>query len=388
MRVAVVHGVPIGGGGLGVQSANAVAALASAGVELHVLGPGSRGWPRSTAAPVVTWHTAPEGGPAWRGWPILRRRQGEAQYRHDVALGQWAGDRIEAIDPALCYLFTHVALETLQLARANGIATVLDSPNGHIRHFRDIYVAEQAAWCGGEYRGHPTADMVARVEEEYRLADRIRVSSAWAKDSLVSGGIPADKVTILQQPVDLQRFASQPLPSPSGRLRVVFVGSLDLRKGFVYLLRAARMLDTRVSVELVGGTVDRCTRGLLETERSGLDVTIAPGDPVAAFHRAEVSVLPTLEDGSPFAAAEAMSCGRPLVITDCCGAAEWVEHERTGWVVPGRDPGAIATALVRALDRRAALQSMGEAARRATERRADWRACDPEVARWVLAPMR
>ena len=93
-------------------------------------------------------------------------------------------------------------------------------------------------------------------------------------------------------------------------------------------------------------------------------------------------------DGSPFAAAEAMSCGRPLVITDCCGAAEWVEHERTGWVVPGRDPGAIAAALVEALDRRGALPSMGEAARRATERRADWRACDGEVARWALAPMR
>jgi glycosyltransferase involved in cell wall biosynthesis len=228
--------------------------------------------------------------------------------------------------------------------------------------------------------------MVERVENEYALADRIRVSSEWARASLAAGGVPAQKITVLQQPVDLERYcppASR--PQPVGPLRVVFVGSLDLRKGFVYLLDAVREHIEQVSLELVGGTVDRCTARLLATHATGVHVTVRPADPRAAYHHAEVAVLPTLEDGSPFAVAEAMSSGLPVVVTDCCGAREWVEEGRTGWIIAGRSASAIARALADAVARRDRLAEMGTAARRATEARADAAQCDPAVADWVLA---
>jgi glycosyltransferase involved in cell wall biosynthesis len=165
---------------------------------------------------------------------------------------------------------------------------------------------------------------------------------------------------------------------------VVFVGTLDLRKGFVYLLDALCVLQRSVALEIVGGTVDRCTRRMLEERTGALDLRVAPGNPRAAYHRAELSVLPTLEDGSPFAAAEAMASALPLVVTPACGAAEWVDAGRTGWVVPARDAGAIAGALADALRRRGDLPAMGRAARADTERRAGSAACDAAVAAWVL----
>jgi glycosyltransferase involved in cell wall biosynthesis len=177
-------------------------------------------------------------------------------------------------------------------------------------------------------------------------------------------------------------------PGDDGPLRVVFVGTLDLRKGFVYLLNAAMRLGDGVSVELVGGSVDRCTRRLLESCRARANAGVAPGDPRAAFRRAELAVLPTLEDGSPFAAAEAMASGLPLVVTDCCGAAEWVAPGETGWIVPGRDIDALAAALDDARRRRADLRGMGRAARVATEQRADASICDPLAGEWVLRGFR
>jgi glycosyltransferase involved in cell wall biosynthesis len=144
-------------------------------------------------------------------------------------------------------------------------------------------------------------------------------------------------------------------------------------------------MDREVSLELVGGTVDRCTRALLERERIDLDVVLAPGNPLVAYQRAEVSVLPSLEDGSPFAAAEAMSCGLPLVITDSCGAAEWVDDDRTGWIVASRSVDALENALRTAVRRRPDLEAMGDAARAATVRRADSRACNAALRDWVLA---
>jgi glycosyltransferase involved in cell wall biosynthesis len=227
--------------------------------------------------------------------------------------------------------------------------------------------------------------MVERVEREYELADRIRVSSEWSKTSIVNSGVSANKVQVIQQPVDLDRFQpSRASHKVEGPLRICFVGSLDLRKGFIYLLRAMKMLGPdRVSLEIVGATGSRCCARLYKNESRGLAITAAPGDPVAAYHRAEVFVLPTLEDGSPFAVAEAMACGLPVIVTDSCGSAEWVKHEHTGWVVPSRTPEGIAEALENAVRHRADLKSMGYQARLDTEKRAG-AACFSSFREWVF----
>jgi glycosyltransferase involved in cell wall biosynthesis len=99
-------------------------------------------------------------------------------------------------------------------------------------------------------------------------------------------------------------------------------------------------------------------------------VTSSVGDPLPAYQRAEIFVLPTLEDGSPFAVAEAMACALPVIVTSSCGSAEWVKEERSGWVVPSRNPEAIAAALERAIEKRSELRAMGNAARKDTEERA------------------
>jgi len=226
--------------------------------------------------------------------------------------------------------------------------------------------------------------MVARVRREYELARRIRVSSTWSGDSLVNGGVPSERVTRVEQPVDLVRY--QPPNTPhggDGPLRVCFVGSVDLRKGFVYLLDAFSGLDpAQFSLEIVGATGDRCSRRLLD-ERLPSNATCAPGDPRAAYARADVFVLPTLEDGSPFAVAEAMASGLPVIVTSTCGAAEWVSAA-SGWVVPPRDVGALRRALVEASDKRSLLPQMGRQARVDTERRAGHH-CFGALAEWVAA---
>jgi glycosyltransferase involved in cell wall biosynthesis len=275
-----------------------------------------------------------------------------------------------------------VSLDTLRWAQKHDVPAIVESPNGHIRSFRQIYVDEARRWCDRTYAGHPTSAMVRRVETEYRLASRIRVSSEWARASLGARGVPDAKISVLQQPVDLNRFVPRgSAPQSGGDLRVCYVGSLDFRKGFVYLLRAARKLANGLAVELVGGTGDRCCRLLLERERAGLNVMIAPGDPRAALARADVFVLPTLEDGSPFAAAEAMACAVPVVTTTATGAAEWVRPGYTGWVTEPRSAEALAATLAVACDNRRSLRTMGLEARADTERRVA--GCDEAVSRWI-----
>jgi len=293
---------------------------------------------------------------------------GVAQYLSDVRTGRFARRVAERVSPDCCYAFTQVGLELLRWARTRGVPAVVESPNGHIAGFRDVYAGEASRWECGAYRGHPNGSMVRRVTAEYSAASHVRVSSAWARASLEARGVPAARITVLQQTVDVTSFPAQPFDpgAATGPLRLCFVGSLDLRKGFLYLLRAARLLGAQVVVEFVGGTGDRCCRQLLERERAGLAVTVAPGDPRPALARSELFVLPTLEDGSPFAVAEAMASARAIVTTTATGAAEWVRSGETGWVVRPGSPEALADAFRAALDRRIELPAMGLQARRDT----------------------
>ena len=385
--IAFVYGAPLGVGGLGTQAGNALRALALTGCHVHAIGPGPAHDPRARALSNVTWHPTLAAPTSRFWWRPFRRFEGIGQAWSDRRIGRFAAATAAETRPDLCYTFTQVGLETLQWAKAAGVPSILESPNGHLRAFREVYVTEAARHCDRTYRGHPTRGMVERVNGEMALAARVRVSSQWAADSLVAGGVPAARVTCLQQPVDLDRFCCGPVAGPSaGPLRVCSVGSLDLRKGFVYLLRAVRSVGAHVpvSLRLVGATGDRCSRMLLERERQGLDVTVQPGDPRDALDQAEVFALPTLEDGSPFAVAEAMACARPVITTTSTGAAEWVEPGRTGWLVPPASSEHLAEALAAAAHARPHLRQMGELARARTELRAG-PACDRVVAEWALA---
>lgn len=374
LKVAFIYGVPAGLGGLGVQSANAVASLAADKVTVHAFGPGHvTRWPLLDKSLNIKWHESPQFIPSWASrYTRYRWNYGDLQFKQDRLLGQWAAANIEPLNPQYCYLFTQVGLETLRWAKRAGVPTILENPNGHIRSFRNVNEQESLRWCGKRYNGHPSLEMIERVEEEYYLADRIRVSSQWSKASMVDMGVPADKIEVLQQPVNLNGF-HPPLSQEEcdGPLRICFVGSLDLRKGFVYLLQAMKLIgEGHINLEIVGATGSRCCSRLFAREGAGLTIKCAPGDPLPAYHRAEIFVLPTLEDGSPFAVAEAMACGLPILVTNSCGSAEWVKNGLTGWVVPARQPEAIAHALEEALRNRKELRAMGSLARADVERRA------------------
>jgi glycosyltransferase involved in cell wall biosynthesis len=371
-RVAVVYGTPPGIGGLGHSVSAGITAVADGNHEVYALGPGaSQPWSLPGGMPAATWINSPPGIPRWMTrYTWLRWRSGQQTLLRDARLGRWAVGKVSRLRPSSCYLFTLVALETLRWCRPEGISTVLDNPNGHIRNFQQICEAESLRWFGKKYRGHPTGAMVERGEEEYRLVDRIRVYSDWGKANMTRFGVPEDKIHVLRQTVNLERFRPPPQrPAVEGSLRVCYVGSLDLRKGFVYLLKAIRAIGAKhIRLQIAGATGDRDCARLLARESAGLQVECGPGNSLPVYQDSELFVVPTLEDGLPFVLVEGLACGLPVIVTREAGASECVRPGESGWVVPAGDFEAIATALEEALQRRKELGGMGRQARADVER--------------------
>jgi glycosyltransferase involved in cell wall biosynthesis len=212
--------------------------------------------------------------------------------------------------------------------------------------------------------------MVERVQQEYQLVDRIRVYSEWGKACMIRFGVPAEKIHILRQTVNLERFRPPKTRPPcDGPLRVCYVGSLDLRKGFAYLLQAIRAVGPQhIRLRIVGATGDRDCARLLARESAGLQVESAAGDALPVYRQSELFVVPTLEDGLPFVLVEGLACGLPVIVTREAGAAECVQPGQSGWVVPAGEAESLAAAMEEALQRRKELWNMGQQARADVER--------------------
>jgi glycosyltransferase involved in cell wall biosynthesis len=113
---------------------------------------------------------------------------------------------------------------------------------------------------------------------------------------------------------------------------------------------------------------------------------------VELYAEAEVAVVPSLYEGFSLPAVEAMACGLPLVTTTGGALPEVVGVDgECALLVPPNDPGALAGALVRALDDSEARARMGAAGRRRVLEQFTWRAtaeATVEVYRQVLAAPR
>ena len=81
------------------------------------------------------------------------------------------------------------------------------------------------------------------------------------------------------------------------------------------------------------------------------------------YARAAVVVMPDHAEGWPLRLLEAMAAGAPLVATAVGGMVDLVDHGFSGFLVPPRDAGGLASALRRILESPALAREMGRAAR-------------------------
>ena len=95
-----------------------------------------------------------------------------------------------------------------------------------------------------------------------------------------------------------------------------------------------------------------------------------PNDRIRTFmEEHDMLVVPSVvhtngdRDGIPNVIMEALSCGMPVVATDVCGVSEVIRDGETGYLIPQRDPAALADAVRRMLSDREAALRMARAGR-------------------------
>jgi glycosyltransferase involved in cell wall biosynthesis len=87
--------------------------------------------------------------------------------------------------------------------------------------------------------------------------------------------------------------------------------------------------------------------------------------------KSSVFVLPSYREGLPRSTQEAMAMGLPIITTDTVGCRDTVEDGVNGFIVPVRDPVALAKTMMRFIENPDLIGTMGQAGRRIAEERFD-----------------
>jgi phosphatidylinositol alpha-1,6-mannosyltransferase len=164
-------------------------------------------------------------------------------------------------------------------------------------------------------------------------------------------------------------------------------GALKPRKGYHTTLEALARVRERypdVHYYLVGDDQDRkYVAGLREiidrldlARNATITAIIDDAHLDALYRRADAYVQPAENSGGAFEGfgltyLEANAYGKPVVGTLDCGAEDAITDGENGYLVPQRDPGAVADAVLRLLDDPAAAREMGERGRQRAMSR-DW----------------
>ena len=168
--------------------------------------------------------------------------------------------------------------------------------------------------------------------------------------------------------VDTRRFVPRIPREPQDNTVFLMISRLICAKGVLEYIEAARILkhEGRPAKFRLLGPFDKHPTAVdpaavSTATRSGVIEYCGTTDDVRPYIRdADVFVLPSYYgEGTPRSSLEAMAMGKPIVTTDSPGCRETVVQGRNGYLVPIRDPIALANAMRELIGNRERIQSMG-----------------------------
>lgn len=229
-------------------------------------------------------------------------------------------------DTGTVFSYSYTAFPVFEVAKPLGWRTILGQTNGGPSEERLVrQLHEKYPDCRSTWRPAP-ASYWANWRRETELADSIVVNSEWSKTMLLEQGVQAERVAVIPlayaPPASSIGFSRTYPASFDGNrpLRVLFLGQINLRKGVMLLLDAARILGSKpIEFSLVGPDhmgIGNEIRGMSNVRWVG---TVSRQDVEGYYRNADVFLFPTHSDGFGLTQLEAQAWKLPLIVSKHCG---------------------------------------------------------------------
>ncbi len=193
-----------------------------------------------------------------------------------------------------------------------------------------------------------------------RLADKVIVISKAIEKVLINGGVEKEKIVLVPSGIDTTKFDNpkrgdylfREFNIPDKRLMVGTIAHLTDHKGHKYLLDAIPIVLKEFPHSFFLFVGDGELKYSLKTKSRILgikDKVFLTGfreDIPEILSVLDLFVLPSHLEGLCTSLMDAMYMGVPVVATTAGGIPEVVENEKTGLLVPSKDPKTLARAII------------------------------------------
>lgn len=285
----------------------------------------------------------------------------QLSYVHNILYDAWASRLLTPTK--LFHVWGNHGLRSIRRAKAMGMVTVVQWASSHPLHRAQLLREEFARW--GLTLRLPKASL-QRSLDEMAQSDYVLIPSDYAHETFRQRGAPEEKLIQIPFGADVTRFHPSE-SSHSHPFRVLFVGTVTVAKGIIYLLEAWQRLGWRDAELWIAGRLSAEARPLLTryARLPGLRLLGHRSDIPKIYREADVFAFPSIDEGSALVTYEALASGLPVVTTPNAGsvARDGVE----GIIVPIRDVDALATALEQLRTDGQSREEMGRAARARAE---------------------
>jgi glycosyltransferase involved in cell wall biosynthesis len=258
---------------------------------------------------------------------------------------RWTAAQLKRSDSKVFIGWSGMSLKSMRQAKKRGMKTILERGSSHIL-FQNNILKEEYKKFGKNFSIHPS--VIQYELDEYAEADFIEVPTYFAKNSFVEQGIPETKIMV--NPFGANKFFKlEPADSQAEgkKFRILYMGTISVQKGLVYLFRALNQLsipENQFEVWFIGG-IDKEMEPLIKKYKKDnwtLFGHINYYELKKYLVQCDVGIQPSLQEGLSMVIPQMMSCGVVPVFTINTGADIIVEDNISGYAIPIRDPDKIA----------------------------------------------
>ncbi|HOP55944.1 MAG TPA: glycosyltransferase family 4 protein [bacterium] len=198
----------------------------------------------------------------------------------------------------------------------------------------------------------------------FKFCDRVFFLNSDDRDYFINRGIvqPEKTVLIKGEGIDTGYFSKEKclnIPEEDNNIVFLLISRMIRDKGiweFVESARIVKRIYPSTKFWLLGPVDKENPSGItIETirgwEEKGLVSYLGVADDVRPLIcKSDVVVLPSYREGIPRSLLEAMSMEKPIITTDSIGCRDVVEDGKNGFLVPVKNPEALADAMIKMIE--------------------------------------
>jgi glycosyltransferase involved in cell wall biosynthesis len=257
-----------------------------------------------------------------------------------------------------------MSLNAIRAAKDKGMLTIVERGSTHIV-FQDEILREEYKRFGKAFAIDKR--VVKKEMKEYEEADLISIPSRFVQQSFISKGISKNK--LLLNPYGASDFfkRNSDKNSLNDKFTILYLGGITIQKGLIYLFEALKKLPfdmSKYEVWFIGSVAQEMKETIEEYNQFNWKWMghIPHYELPALISRCHIAVQPSLQEGMSMVIPQMLACGVPVIASANSGGDEIIVEDKTGYIVPIRNPDAIVEKITILFDDREKLSMMKVAA--------------------------